>query len=891
MSGSASLFLSQIIYPVSLRQVESHAYLIGWNLEHFRCCIVSVILLPASEESIQVIERGLASEEFDRSFDRIIAECSIHGNVKPIILGEWIPDMKENYGSNDANSENIINNSSFYALPSANCKEKSIWLTLVSRNDNKMQKDPMPVLHSVYSLGFLYKTSCYMIEYYNVDTDKLCCLKLEYQKNESDGNIHVVSSGDDSKSVGDGKIEKRNSGDVNSGVHSRSNDIDSRRDIIHSYSSLDKLSRFSENNKNLSNMQLTSDIQYIAAQINASHDLELLLNKYIASELSLHAKDAPSASRFRDSSDVVTSDYLMKFLIMLSYCWHVIIAAIKNVLHIKFVKVSPSIQSLLGVKHDVPSISVCLADISLTAAYLSEKLTLIEHSLHSCASFPISMRHPVPIRQHIWTTVCEHSIETIIDTLVGVVLSCILYRNIDAAIHIYETYSTYYEKKWLLDSLDVFNQSPLGVKLNHIITEKLGFVLKILLNLFGSLVKFHGGLLPYIFQLVTLAGGLGVTVQLSTIVDIIRVLTLHIAVIHRILGMLHSFQLRIVQSLWYLFQGQKINILRKRVDTCEYDRQQLFLGTLLFSIFFFLFPSLAVYFYLFAFAQVVIVLLQIVVWILVIGVKDFPGYVLYTFIWMPYITSDIQFQIGLYDDSQVPSGLYDNSQVPSGLDQPAAAASSATSNPSSDNNLSKSSLMDRFSMQFASSTPQYHSDATLSAHVTASATSAPHNKHNPDTIYLKIGGRPLTAGLIFSGYLSHWKYFKVVKNSFLLRILNGLLLGRPALESHLIRSNTALAQAKLGALVSSISSLSKGRHDLDMLTSCSNIREFWAKINLANDFSLATHTTELINENSKQQRLCWQLFRLLICTYTISFVAYVFVSIIFFYEVKTALFI
>ena len=881
MSGAAALFLSQIIYPVSLRQVETHAYLIGWNLEHFRCCIVSVILLPASDESIQVIEEGLASEEFNGSFDRIIAECSIHGNVKPIILGEWIPDMKENYGTNDINSENIVSNSSFYALPSTSCKEKSIWLTLVPRNDNKIEKAPMPVLHSVYSLGFLYKTSCYMIEYINVDTDKLCCLKLEYQKNESDRNIHVVSAFD-RNSVGDEKIEKRTSSDVQSGIYSKNNDVDSRRDHIHSYSSLDKLSRFSENNKNLSHMQLTSDIQYIAAQINASHDLELLLNKYVAGNTSLHVKDTPSTLRFLDSrsSLVVTSDYVMKFLIMLSYCWHVIIAVIKYVLHTKLIKVSPSIQSLLGVKHDVPSISVCLADISLTAAYLSEKLTLIEHSLHSCASFPISMRHPVPIRQHIWTTVCEHSIETIIDTLVGVLLSCILYRNIESAIRIYETYSTYYEKKWLLDSLDLFNQSPLGVKLNHVITENLGFVLKILLDLFGSLVKFHGGLLPYIFQLVTLAGGLGVTVQLSAIVDIIRVLTLHIAVIHRILGMLHNFQLRIVHSLWYLFQGQKINILRKRVDTCEYDRQQLFLGTVLFSIFFFLFPSLAVYFYLFAFAQVVIVLLQIVVWILVVVVKDFPGYVLYTFIWVPYITSDIQFQIGLHDDSEVSRGI----------NQASSAASSTMSNPISDSSLSKPSLMDRFSMQFASSTQQYNSDASLSTNVTASSASLSNNKHNPDTIYLKIGGRPLTAGLIFHGYLSHWKYFKAVKNSFLLRILNGLLLGRPALESHLIRSNTALARAKLGALVSSISSLSKGRHDLDVLTSCSDIREFWAKVNLAKDFSLTTHTMELVNENSKQQRLCWQLFRLLISTYTISFVAYVFVSAIFLHEVKTALF-
>jgi hypothetical protein len=869
MSGSASLFLSQIIYPVSLRQVKSHAYLIGWNLEHFRCCIVCVILLPASEESIQVIEEGLASDEFNRSFDRIIAECSIHGNVKPIILGEWIPDIIEaNHSNNDANSNN---HSSFYTLPSTSCKEKSIWLTLVPTSDNKTERNPLPVLYSVYSLGFLYKTSCYMIEYHNIDTNKLCCLKLEYQKLESDGNNIPVKSNGEANNTGS---DRRSRGDIDGDTYNRRNDVDARRDIIRNYSSREKLSRFSENSKSLSSMQLTSDIQYIAAQINASHDLELLLNRYIATKLALHAKYAASSDSGSFSLSLgLLGNYsvvVLQSLILLSYCWHVIIATIKYVLNIKFVKVSPSIQSLLGVKRDVPSITVCLADISLTAAYLSEKLTLIEHSLHSCASFPISMRHPVPIRQHIWTTVSEHSIETVVDTLIGVLLSCILYRNIDAAIQIYETFSSYYEKKWLLDTLDLFNQSPLGVKLNHLITAKLGVVLTFLLNLFGSLIKFHGGLLPYLFQLVTLAGGLGVTVQLSTIVDIIRLLTLHIAVIHRIFGILHNFQLRIVHSLWYLFQGQKINILRQRVDTCEYDRQQLFLGTVLFSIFFFLFPSLAVYFYLFACAQVVIVLLQIIVWILVIMIKEFPGYVLYTYIWTPYITSDIQFQIGVYDNTAAPSVV-------------------AASIPVSDSYTSKSSLMDRLTTQFASLGQQQQHSSSPSSNTASGNGAVASDKQYPDTIYLKIGGRPLTVGLIFNGYVSHWKYFKVVKNPFLLRILNGLLLGRPALESHLIRSNTTLAAAKLAALTSSISSLSTDRLDLEMIRSCDSLRGFWTKISLAKDFSLATHPTELLNENRKQQRLCWQLFRLVVVTYTISFVAYVFVALIFLYDV-TALF-
>jgi phosphatidylinositol glycan class Q protein len=46
--------------------------------------------------------------------------------------------------------------------------------------------------------------------------------------------------------------------------------------------------------------------------------------------------------------------------------------------------------------------------------------------------------------------------------------------------------------------------------------------------------------------------------------------------------------------------GKKLNILRSRVDFAEFDLDQLLLGTILFTVLVFLFPTIAAYYVLFS---------------------------------------------------------------------------------------------------------------------------------------------------------------------------------------------------------------------------------------------------------------------------------------------------
>lgn len=48
------------------------------------------------------------------------------------------------------------------------------------------------------------------------------------------------------------------------------------------------------------------------------------------------------------------------------------------------------------------------------------------------------------------------------------------------------------------------------------------------------------------------------------------------------------------------FSGKRYNVLRNRVDSWEYDMDQLLFGTILFTLLAFLFPAVLVYYALFA---------------------------------------------------------------------------------------------------------------------------------------------------------------------------------------------------------------------------------------------------------------------------------------------------
>jgi len=659
-------FLSQIIYPLEgLSSIDQHAFLIGWNIEQFRCCISCVIVLPI--EHYDILKDALVTISLSPDLKEIFQTCSSSG-LPPVILGEWIPDIKSNH------------------IPLQSMQEAGIWITL-TRNDNNydindsieidklnnnddkykrndydngkkghivgigsavssaalffspyqwgIQKHPMrPKLHSIYSLGCSYTTSCYMIEFDSIDTDKLCCLQLEAIHKPYEYIRRKSDIGHTSQSPASSPRNSNNV-DVNSFSHRRA----------------------------MSNVgieeTLDMDLHFITAQINASHDLKEAIYSHLVQRKVIDDTGLSDSEHNlynlsdRFSLSLMWTPVTWTFLIV-SSIWFKLVTLMRRIVEAEqyILMLFWPLAYVLGIR--APNIEstqikqkgLSLCDLSFLAVHLSKRFEAIENSLYLCAQFPRSWKLAASKRQFLWLNVCSHAALISIDLMLGFLFGYIILKNSKQLMDFSEKMCIGLEGRLLMDSLRWFNHSPVGIKLNPLITKKMGNILRWALRNYGKFMVWTKPVHIHIVRLIACTGSMGITIQLAAIIDVVRVLSFHVAVLHRILAIQHHLQLSLISSLWNLFRGKKHNILRKRVDTCYYDRYQLLCGTILFAISFFLLPSFAAYFYLFTLSQLIIVSFQVVLWSFVVIIKDYPFYTFACHLWDPQnFTFGVQFQL------------------------------------------------------------------------------------------------------------------------------------------------------------------------------------------------------------------------------------------------------
>jgi phosphatidylinositol glycan class Q protein len=100
-----------------------------------------------------------------------------------------------------------------------------------------------------------------------------------------------------------------------------------------------------------------------------------------------------------------------------------------------------------------------------------------------------------------------------------------------------------------------------------------------------------------------------------------------------------------LSSLWKLFRGKKKNVLKRRIDSCHFDVDQLLMvssfsspvqvlcadrrllvrqGTILFTLIFFLFPTVMIYYIFFSIVRFLITLVEAALWFLICFYNHFP---------------------------------------------------------------------------------------------------------------------------------------------------------------------------------------------------------------------------------------------------------------------------
>lgn len=184
---------------------------------------------------------------------------------------------------------------------------------------------------------------------------------------------------------------------------------------------------------------------------------------------------------------------------------------------------------------------------------------------------------------------------------------------------------------------------PAGLKLNHFAGRKIGGAVLSFISFWEYITTFLTPWEPAIVVGVGLVGLGGGSLLLAVTSDVLELTTIHLYTLYAQFAWLHNRQMMLLGALWKLFRGKKKNVLRNRVDSNDFDMAQLLLGTLLFTVVFFLFPTTLVYYAFFLSVYMGIQFVRGGIWWLTTVLNNIPLYTLYCLLFSP---------------RQLPAGIY-----------------------------------------------------------------------------------------------------------------------------------------------------------------------------------------------------------------------------------------
>ncbi|XP_076998429.1 phosphatidylinositol N-acetylglucosaminyltransferase subunit Q [Tamandua tetradactyla] len=188
--------------------------------------------------------------------------------------------------------------------------------------------------------------------------------------------------------------------------------------------------------------------------------------------------------------------------------------------------------------------------------------------------------------------------------------------------------------------------APAGLKMNRALDQVLGRFFLYHIHLWISYIHLTSPFVERVLWHVGLSACLGLTVALSLLSDIIALLTFHIYCFYVYGARLYHLKIHGLSSLWRLFRGKKWNVLRQRVDSCSYDLDQLFIGTLLFTILVFLLPTTALYYLVFTLLRLLVVAVQGLIRLLVGLLNSLPLYSVGLRLCRPYrLAAGVKFRV------------------------------------------------------------------------------------------------------------------------------------------------------------------------------------------------------------------------------------------------------
>lgn len=168
-------------------------------------------------------------------------------------------------------------------------------------------------------------------------------------------------------------------------------------------------------------------------------------------------------------------------------------------------------------------------------------------------------------------------------------------------------------------SLEWVNNVPIGLKLNNPLTEFIATKFINLLHLWEQFyISFLYHYLSLVLSLLLSLQYVGLSLLLAVSHDFLKFLNIYLICFYLISGKILSLQISALVSFWRLFRGQKYNPLRQRVDSCDYDTNQLILGTIFFTSLLFLLPTTVMFYVIFLSLRIVQFSIQFLIRLMIV---------------------------------------------------------------------------------------------------------------------------------------------------------------------------------------------------------------------------------------------------------------------------------
>ncbi|KAL7284684.1 hypothetical protein ACG7TL_001986 [Trametes sanguinea] len=293
---------------------------------------------------------------------------------------------------------------------------------------------------------------------------------------------------------------------------------------------------------------------------------------------------------------------------------------------------------------------VILRDLSTTADQLDVRFEQgiyvageLPHVYHDKARTVTSISKYIKFHNCVWLVLN--------DVIIGVAFGSFLCENR----RVLAAWLEYVMQHYLVHRMELallwLNNWPAGLKLNTELSQFYCHSLIGVVSAWGWLLARAAPYFPTVIGAIGIAGCCGMTMIVSLLSDTLSLLTAHLYACYYISATVFRHQLSLAGSLWNLFRdrswrrveerawltpetsrrdmsGKRYNVLRNRIDSWDYELDQLLLGTILFTLLAFLYPTVLTYYALFATARLAIMMVHAVLDTVTALLNHFPLFAL-----------------------------------------------------------------------------------------------------------------------------------------------------------------------------------------------------------------------------------------------------------------------